>query len=299
MLQRLTLVISISLFLFSCGVGSENVNENDTQGDIEEEILNEVNDDDKESIEEEPKLEDNTFILPSAFHISSLLQRAGLTFEDGVCNDPGNVNLYSSKNAKLLNFGIYSADLFFNVFKDQNDVSKKYIKVLKQLSEETGMGAVFNSESILERFEKNIENKDSVLFLVLEIEERTDMYIERTNEEHTAMVIFTGAWLEGMYMGLKSHSDSKSEELARRLFEQACLLENIVEGMQNHPDEEPYIKKVSSELEKIFTIIRKTEAFSKGDYGLVETPIPYAELERLSNELQSFRNRIILNKIGA
>ncbi len=298
MLQRSAFLFSVVLFLFACSGNEGNESDNENSGNIEQEILDDVSKE-EESEEKEIKLEDNTFILPSAFHISSLLQRAGLTFEDGVCNDPGNVNLYNSKNAKLLNFGVYSADLFFNVLKDQNDVSKQYIKVLKQLSEETGMGAVFNSESILERFEKNIENKDSVLFLVLEIEERTDMYIERTNEEHTVMVIFTGAWLEGMYMGLKSHSDGKSEELARRLFEQACLLENIVEGMQNHPDDEPYIKKISSELEKIFSIVKETEAFSKGDYGLVETAIPYKELEQLSSELQNFRNRIILNKIEA
>jgi len=159
------------------------------------------------------------------------------------------------------------------------------------------MGTIFNSNSILERFEKNIDNKDSVLFLVLEVEEQTDMYVERTNEEHTAMAIFTGAWLKEMYLGLLSYADSKNEELARRLFEQACLLDNIVAGMQIHPGDDPIIKSVTAKLEAIFKTITNTEAYQKGDFGLVENAIPSQAMTTLTKQIGTLRSNITQNKL--
>jgi hypothetical protein len=293
---KFLLLLVCSVLLWSCSSSDSSDTNTATDSKQIEDEVSEVD----ETQPQEPGDDGEdfpAFVLPSSFHISSLLQRAGLDFDEGVCNNPSNVNLYSTQSIKLLNFGVYSSDLFFNVLKDQNDQSKQYVKCLKQISEETGMGTIFNSNDILERFEQNIDNKDSVLFLVLEVEEQTDMYVERTNEEHTAMVIFTGAWLEGMYLGLLSYDDSKNEELARRLFEQACLLDNIVAGMQIHPGDDPIIMKVTAELEAIFNTVSSTDAYQKGDFGLVESEVPIAAISTLTKQIGQLRSNITKNNL--
>lgn len=239
--------------------------------------------------------EASSFIIPSAFHISSLLQQAGLEYDDDAYNAVQNAQFYESKNDKLLNFGIYSTDLFFSVMKDQNDLSKQYIKVLKNISDETGMGSIFNASEVLNRFEANIENKDSILNLILEVQENTDMFIERSNEEHTAMLIFTGAWLEGMHLGFLSFNSNKDEELGRRLFEQACLTENVVAGLQAHPSGDENINKLRTEFENLHKLISETEAYKAGDFGLVSSKVPSEKMTAIGAKLKSIRQGVTMN----
>jgi hypothetical protein len=278
--------IFLTVFIYSC---SSDVKQTDSAESIEVQ-------EESASISEDIPDESPSFILPSAFHVSSLLQRAGLEFEGIDCNSADNIALYNTKNSRLLNFGVYSADLFFCVLKDEKDLSKQYIKCLQQISEETGMGSIFNAESILERFEQNIENKDSVLSLILEVQKRTDMHVERSNEEHTAMLIFCGAWLEGMHLGLNNFQQNKNLELGKRLFEQACLLENLIVGLSAYPDPDETTQSLLAEMERVFASIKETEAFQKGDYGLIETPLPESAMMKISSNLNSLRNQVTLNE---
>src|SRR5690606_330739 len=114
---------------------------------------------------------------------------------------------YVSKNTQLLNLGVYTSDLCYAVLNNQSQLSMEYFKAVKSLSEQVGMASIFSSGPLFERFEKNIGNRDSVIFIMADLQEQTDLYVKRSDQEHLAMVIFAGAWAEGMYIGLNNANE--------------------------------------------------------------------------------------------
>jgi len=228
--RKHTLILSIALgstVMWSCGSepGTEQKNIEDNQEAVIEDVAVEMEDDDE-----------SDFIIPSALQIHTIFKSSGLSYIDGITNSPENTSKYLSKFEKLLNFGVYSADMFYCVLNDQTQLSTQYLKSIRTLSDETGMSGIFNSGSILERFESNIGNKDSVISIMLEFQEKTDILIAENNEEHTAMVIFTGAWIEGMYIGLDAARNSENEMLRERLVEQMTILPNLIKGLKIQPN---------------------------------------------------------------
>jgi hypothetical protein len=239
--------------------------------------------------------EENAFIIPSAFHLSSLFQKAGLGFADGITNNPDKVGEYDSRMNKLLNFGVYSADLFYCVLNDQNQLSRKYINAMKQLSEETGMGSIFNIKEILERFEANVDNQDSVLKYVLQIQEQTDNYIEQSNEEHTAMVIFAGAWLEGMYVSLESYGTGQNEELGKRIVEQTYMLDNIIKGLELHPGDPEELNELSKQLVALHDKVSASDNYPKDEYEFHEHKLSHEDILAFKDNLSPIRNSLTKN----
>lgn len=247
----------ISGIAISCGSGSEmndaNPSEDNSPAVAEEVMVTEEDSDEPE------------FIIPSALQISSIFQSSGLSFVDGICNNPANASNYYSKFEKLLNFGGYSADLFYCVLNDQSQLSIQYLKAVRQLADETGLSGVFNAGPIFERFEANIGKRDSVINIMLEFQEKTDMLIAEQNEEHTAMIIFTGAWVEGMYIGLDAARASENEMLRERLVEQMTILPNLIKGLEIQPNRNAETEKFQKSLEEIQTYFDSIEGLKGED----------------------------------
>lgn len=236
-------LFAASTVFISCG-GGEAASDATPEESNEEAVVEDV-------VVAEEDSDDPEFIIPSALQISSIFQASGLSYVDGVCNDAANTANYYSRFEKLLNFGGYSADMFYCVLNDQSQQSVQYLKAIRQLSDETGLSGIFNAETIFERFDKNIGNKDSVINIMLEFQEKTDMLIAEQNEEHTAMVIFTGAWVEGMYIGLDAARTSDNEMLRERLIEQMTILPNLIKGLEIQPNRNSEIEEFQKKLEEV------------------------------------------------
>ncbi len=276
--------VAVAAVLCSCGQADTSQIEQETKELAQE-----------ETVQEMPERESSS-VLPSAFHISGLFKKSGLEFSEGLTNSPSNVEKYNSRVSKLLNFGVYSADLFYCVLNDQNQLSKEYIAKMKKLSEETGMGEIFNTDNLLKRFEANVGNKDSVMEIILQVQEQTDMYVERSNEEHTAMVIFSGAWIEGMYVGITSYGSNKNEELGKRLSEQAYMLEPIIRGLTIYPGQSEELTTFVSGLTELNQLFISSENYSEGAFQFDENSLTEAELNALTGIIGRVRNNITLSE---
>ncbi|MCB0481745.1 MAG: hypothetical protein KDC83_09950 [Flavobacteriales bacterium] len=249
-------LVLVTGLTMSCGGGAEMGDANPTESNdsalTEDVVVSEEDSDEPE------------FIIPSALQISSIFRSSGLVFVDGICNNPANTANYYSKFEKLLNFGAYSADLFYCVLNDQSQLSIQYLKSIRQLADETGLSGIFNAGPIFERFEKNIGKQDSVINIMLEFQEKTDMLIAEQNEEHTAMIIFTGAWVEGMYIGLDAARASENEMLRERLVEQMTILPNLIKGLEIQPNKNAETEGLQKKLVEVQTYFDSIEGL-KGD----------------------------------
>ena len=183
------------------------------------------------------------YSLPSPLETAMLLKSAGVTYNEGVLNDLGRVDNYSTNKSKALNLGIYTTDLSFASLFDQAQTSIKYMDVTKRLAGDMGISDAVDEET-MKRLEQNLNNRDVVMDIISETFLNTSSYLKENDQQDVAAMVLVGGWLEGLYIGSQMVGDSPVEgnKLVDRIAEQKLSF-SIVERMlqdnkQNQKGEE-------------------------------------------------------------
>lgn len=238
-------------------------------------------------------LEQQSNLLPSPLQVAMIFDKSGLDFDASLTNKSENVSKYSTKFEKSINFGVYSADLAYAVLNEKSKEATQTIKVVRDLSAEIGLSTVFDSDDILVRFEKNIDNQDSVIDLLVVIEEKTDDYIEENGEHELANVMFAGAWIEGMYIGAQATIKQGKKDVGAKLSEQMIILENLMKGLEmgeKSADNDNLIAKLK-DLHTTYMGFESVKNIEGDDAYNVE--LKDDEIKVLAEKITNLRNAIV------
>ena len=279
------LAVSSSMFLGACG-GSEP------------EDINIV---DVDTLEEEFDVDmfdspDIDYHLPSPLQVASIFKKSGLEYNSGVTNSGDNSENYTEELSQMLNFGIYSADMAYCVLNEQANEGRIYLGVIADLAGEIGMEAVFANEDLMDRFDMNIEDKDSIEILMIDIHERTEEYMEENDMQHTSAIHFAGAWTEGMYLGVYDYEhNGDKENLGAQITEQMAILNNIIKGLKDPKNDGMELGWVISDLENIqvtFDAFDSVAAYLE-DETADELLLSEEEYTKLGELVKKLRTKII------
>lgn len=279
--------IILSLFFISCGDGNQQSNDSSQEADVQEEFLKEESG--------EADMETETFIIPSALQIGTIFQRSGIGYIDGVVTDPSQIDAYVSKNAKLMNFGLYSADLAYCILNGQSQKSLEFLNAVKSLAEGIGYSSIFSDQNLYKRFEANIDNKDSVLNLLVEIQENTDVFVEENSMNEQTYVIFAGAWVEGMYLGINAFNKENKGDIAKRLVEQMNIMTNLIKALKSSERDLSDVDFVVNSLKDFENFYNNLESI-RDENGIVnvrEATIADEDIDKMSSMVKDLRNKII------
>ena len=271
------------LFFNSCGSASTN----------ETTDTNEAVDTVATSSEEETYRTETVFILPSTVQIGSLFQKAGLEYVEGIANPTDKVGEYNTKTKKLMNFGVYSADLSYAVLNNQNQASLDYMKTVKILAEDVGFNEVYASDEMFERFEENLGNQDEILSILIDIQEKTDAYIEDNEQQDEALMIFTGAWVEGMYLGVNAMPTKEKSKITIRIIEQMTVLDNMLVGLKRIERKSPELIEVGKALEGLYRFYTNLPEVKDYDGPLSQMDIEYSNLNEMADRITTIRELIV------
>ena len=90
------------------------------------------------------------------------------------------------------------------------------MKLSRQMADNLGIGAVFEEGNLAERFEANLNNEDSLAYIIAELQMVTDMYLDENDQQQITSIVFAGAWIESMYIGAKVYEKDKIKENSRK-----------------------------------------------------------------------------------
>ena len=107
--------------------------------------------------------------IPSPLQVASMFRKAGIRYRADVLNPPSNVSGYTTNYSKAVNLGVYVADLAYSELNDQTQTAVTYFKACKTLADELEVSDVFESSGMQSRFQNNINNKDSILLIVADM----------------------------------------------------------------------------------------------------------------------------------
>ncbi len=271
-------VLAATLFLQGC---SGNSNEKDKAEVTVDIPTNESSDEDD-------------FILPQPITLAQTFQSAGLTYQKGKTNPVANADKYLQNIDRLLNLGVYSADLAYCAINNKTQEAREYLIAVQNLGSKVGMESVFSDKAIIEKFDKNLGNKEALTDLIYDIQDKSDAYMDDNDLKYLAAIQFAGAWAEGLYLGIED--SRKKGDLGTALVDQMLLLKNTIKGLKKHPaKDDKRLQAVIKMFEDVFNTYNNLESVKKADSNAnFEVPkLTPAEFDTLAKAVTDLRNNIV------
>lgn len=167
------------------------------------------------------------FSIPSPIQTAILIKQVGANYDKAILNDPKNYSNYSTKFQKALNLGVYGADLGYVTMYEQTQDAIGYLASVRKLADELGVSGAFDL-SLVDRFEKNMGNRDTILALVSDAYRASDSYLKNNERDDLGALVLAGGWAESIYFATNVAKVSKSEEVIKRIGEQKKTVENLI-----------------------------------------------------------------------
>jgi len=222
-IKYLPILLAGSLITTSCGSGSSGSEQANTEK--------------KEEIESFVEKE-FTYPLPTSFEVSQMLGNANAAFSEEIVNSIEKVDEYVATWQKAANLGVYGADLSYAATFEKTQETIDFLEVSRKLIDELNITSAFNA-SMAERVENNIENLDSLIFIVTESFYDTYNYLNQNGEEKTSILVIAGSVIEGLHITCQLIAQSENKgELMGVLANQKAQVAKLVELMETHQDDE-------------------------------------------------------------
>lgn len=233
------LFVASAVFMVSCGNNEAAKEETDSKSVV------------KEDTTATAEVPETSYSLPSPLQIASIFKKSGLKYKSDLTSQMRDPSKYTSSLSKSLNLGVYSGDLSYCVMNKQSQEAMKYMKLCRSLADNLGMGSVFEEANLSKRFEKNLENEDSLAYIIAELQMVTDMYLDENDQQQITSIVFAGAWIESMYIGSKVYEKGKDKSLNNKLAEQMNILGSIINALKAVEKKEATIASLITDLKSI------------------------------------------------
>lgn len=212
-------------FFVSCGSGGSD--QKDTVESFDEET------DSEKSISSDETVRTRTVVFPSATEIMSVFKNAGLKFKPGVTADINSKSNFDTRFQKAIGAGIYTSGLAYHVIHNQSAQAPEYLKAVLELTADMGISGVSTDDELVTRFEQSLGDEDEMLNIISDVQAKTDASIDENDMQDWAMLIFSAAWLEGMYIGVEANDNFSKGDLSRRIAEQMGILDNQIRVLED------------------------------------------------------------------
>ncbi|MFH1322000.1 MAG: hypothetical protein ABII90_15280 [Bacteroidota bacterium] len=236
-----------------------------------------------------------SYLLPSTLQIAAIFKKSGLKYISDITNDHRSVSKYTTNFSKLLNLGVYSADLCYVTLNKQAQQKIHYLKTINNLADDLGFSSILASKSLLIRFEQNEENEDSMYTLLSEFQENLDIYLEDNEQEENAVIIFSGGWVESVYLGVVACKDDVNERLNMRIKEQLSILNNLIKNLEFYKNKNDEIEGLINDLSSLKEMVENLAFMQDAgkEEGISKTSISDEELSKLASKIVEIRTKII------
>ena len=137
--------------------------------------------------------------IPTSYDITKLIYQSGAPYILSLSNGPEKAGEYITQRDKVLNLGVYAADLCYATTYMMKQATMNYLEASKTLIDDLGISTTFNI-TYAERIEDNIDDRDSLIQVVTESFDDTWNYLVENKQDVLARLVVCGSWIEGIYI---------------------------------------------------------------------------------------------------
>jgi len=273
-LSPLTLVFL--LFLFACGGEQSQVEEFD--GEFADDMLTPASD----------ATGFKVYTLPAPLQIATAVKLFELPYSaDLIALTKDSEAIFPNSHMKALNMGIFGVDMGYTTIYEQHQTAIDYSTKVHKLADELDIAGSF-VEKMIERFENNRDNQDSLYRIVLEGFNKAHKYLQENNRMDVGLLISCGSLIEGLYLSLEFTKIKKDARLLLLIAQQQIFVDNIIELMEEYSDK-PEIDQLLQDMRAIRTAFTGIEL----PVGKKNVAITEEQLEVLIKLVSEIRRNII------
>ncbi len=227
------------------------------------------------------------FMLPQPFALVSSFENVNLKYDVTRMNAPENVENYNSEGKKILNFGVYITDLVFSIIHEKPQSSLNYFNTVKEMADHIGMGSIFTQESLADSIEKNIANREKMEYLLIDVHEKSQEYLESNEMRLLASIQFAGAWSEGMFLATREIPLKNREAFVTSITDQMSLARIAIEGIEEYKERDIDLEVVLGKIKSIKAKYDDFEAVKNGKGAPQLTDEDLTVLQKAFDDLRS------------
>ncbi len=244
------------------------------------------------------------FSIPSPIQTAFLIKGSGAAYSKEILNPSNKASDYSTNFSKALNLGIYGADLGYVTIYDQNQDAIGYLNAAKKLADELGVSGAFDANTI-ERFAKNLGNKDSMLVLVGVAYRSSDAYLKNNDRSDVSGLVLAGGWLESLHFATNVYKTKPNEDVKRRIAEQKTSLQSLIKLLTQFYSQPEYTEFIDNlnDLSTVFDGVEFKYTYEKpttdADKKMTtitsksEVNITPEQIESITQKVKSIRSQIV------
>lgn len=244
------------------------------------------------------------FSIPSPIQTAFLIKGSGAAYSKEILNPSNKSADYSTNFSKALNLGIYGADLGYVTIYDQNQDAIGYLNSAKKLADELGVSGAFDANTI-ERFAKNLGNKDSMLVLVGVAYRSSDAYLKNNDRSDVSGLVLAGGWLESLHFATNVYKAKPNEEVKRRIAEQKSSLQSLIKLLTQFYSQPEYTEFIDNlnDLSTVFDGVEFKYTYEKPTTDAEkkmttitsksEVNITPEQIESITQKVKSIRSQIV------
>ena len=170
--------------------------------------------------------------VPTSYDITKHIYQAGAPYQVSLANGPEKAGEYITQRDKVLNLGVYAADLCYATTYMMKQGTMNYLEATKTLIDDLGISTTFNI-TYAERIEENIDDRDSLISVVNESFDDTWNYLVENQQDVLARLVVCGSWIEGVYITTHvAHKSVDNTSFLEALARQKNSLNSLVELLE-------------------------------------------------------------------
>jgi hypothetical protein len=230
-------------------------------------------------------IEDVVYNIPSPTEIPYLIQQTGAEYNASLLNPKTNLDRYTGRSEKgALNLGVYTADIGYLTSYDKTQDAISYLELCKVLADNLGVIGSFDLE-LLEKFEANIGNKDSLGRLLDQTQKQTERFLKDDARNRQAALVVTGSFIEGLYISTALVESYPKDILPANVRDN--ILTPVIQVILNQ-------EKSVTELLKMLSALEQTEPVAELVRELQELEKIYAALN-IDEQLKNNQGDLVLS----
>lgn len=244
------------------------------------------------------------FSIPSPIQTAFLIKNSGASYSKDILNASNKSSSYTSDFAKAINLGIYGADMAYVTMYDKTQDALGYMTSAKKLADDLHVSGAFDN-SIIERFQKNLGNKDSMLSLTGVAYRASDAYLKNNDRKDVSGLVLAGGWLESLYFATNLYDSKKNEDIKRRIAEQKSSLQSLIKLLNQYYSQAEYtefidglkdLATVYDGIEFKYVFIKPTTDAEKKTTTInskTEIKITDEQLKSISDKVKALRTQVV------
>lgn len=243
--------------------------------------------------------------LPPPSIVPNTLMKLGTEYDPDLVNSIDKIEQYQTDEDKsALNLGVYATDVGYQVAYQQVEESLSHMEALQRLAETVGVSTAFDI-SLMENYEKSMNDPDSLASLLNKTMLLAEQRLESSDRLAMAALVLTGSFVEGLYLVIKiidqyegaglsaEERNRKLQPLVQIILEQRKPLSDVIELMKDIPNDNAILGMIS-ELQ-ILKILYENDLseIEEAMQGNPDYVIPPSMLIDITTEVKRIRQDIV------